>query len=76
MDNFVALYYLEKKEQEKEEGKERKKKKKKKELSQKLDLRLMGQDCERIYRDEDMQDGVDVPALRRCIPDRDTEREI
>lgn len=29
-----------------------------------------------IYRDEDMQDGVDVPALRRCIPDRHTERDL
>lgn len=36
----------------------------------------MEQDCEEIYRDKDMQDGVDVPALRRCIPDRDTERDL
>lgn len=26
-----------------------------------------------IYRGEDMQDGVNVPALRGSIPDRDTE---
>lgn len=31
---------------------------------------------EEIYRDEDMQDGVDVPALRWWIPDRDTERDL
>lgn len=39
-------------------------------------LRLKKQDCEEIYRDEDMQDGVDVPALRRCVPDRHTERDL
>lgn len=34
--------------------------------------------CRGIYRGEDMQDGVNVPALRGCIPDetqRDREKE-
>jgi len=26
-----------------------------------------------IYRSEHMQDGINVPALRRGIPDQDTE---
>lgn len=32
--------------------------------------RVRGWECS--YRGEDMQHGVNVPALGRCIPDRDT----
>ena len=28
------------------------------------------------YRGEDMQDGVNVPALGGCIPDRDTHTQL
>lgn len=28
-----------------------------------------------IYRSEHMQDGINVPALRRGIPDQDTQRQ-